>query len=387
MLNTWRAWNGRQRARAVLVAAVAMLVLLVLYAARGALAPFILGLVAAYLVWPAVQWLQRRLPARIRRRGAGRMLAISVVYLLGLALLAGFFAYLVPVIVRQIEQLIVNREAIFGAIQGVVASVQRWYLETVPPDVRALLDTRLRNMTDQIAATIGQGIAGSVTVVSNIIAVVLGYLVIPIWVGFVLYDAERLERTLGRLVPEGWRADASNLVLLMGDILGGYVRGQIVLAALTGLLTIVALSLVGVQFAVLLGFLAGIFDLIPTLGPILISIPTFLIGAAERPTKGLWALVALIAVQQFESLVLAPRIVGRAVQIRPALIILLLVIGSELFGFWGLLIIVPLAALLRDVIAYLYIRTDPGGVSPEQALARVRGTRTTVTLRTTPPPS
>ncbi|MGQ9683539.1 MAG: AI-2E family transporter [Anaerolineae bacterium] len=385
MLDTWRAWDGRQRARAALTAAVTALVLLFLYAARGALAPFILGLGAAYLVWPAVQWLQRRMPGRIRGGGLGRVLAIAVVYLVGLALFAGFFAYLVPIIIGQIEQLVANREVIFRTIQGAAASVQHWYLDTVPPEVRALLDTRLRNMTDQIAATIGQGIAGSVTVVSNVVAVVLGYLMIPIWVGFVLYDAERLECTLGRLVPESWRADASNLVLLMGDILGGYVRGQIVLAALTGLLTILALSLVGVQFAVLLGFLAGIFDLIPTLGPILIAIPTFLIGAADRPTKGLWALVALIAVQQFESLVLAPRIVGRAVQIRPALIILLLVIGSELFGFWGLLIIVPLAALLRDVIAYLYIRTDPGGVSPEQALARVRGTRATVSLRTTPP--
>ncbi|MDI7275278.1 MAG: AI-2E family transporter, partial [Anaerolineae bacterium] len=159
------------------------------------------------------------------------------------------------------------------------------------------------------------------------------------------------------------------------DVLGAYIRGQLVVAAVVGVLTTVSLFALGVDFAILLGFFAFVGDLIPTLGPILAAIPTVIIAALERPILGLWALLALIAVQQFESILIGPRVVGSIVRLTPAVIIVLLVIGGQLWGFIGLLIVVPLFALVRDLVRYVNWRTSAEAYSPEEALRRVREQR------------
>jgi predicted PurR-regulated permease PerM len=375
VLDAWRSWPGRQRLRFVFNGAVALLALFILYQARGALTPFIVGLVGAYLLVPGVNWVQRHLPRRLSARPAGRALAILLVYLVVLGLVVGFFALIVPVIVRQIEQLIANRERIVATILTWAADLRAWYFETFPEALRSAIEGQLRALGDQIVRALQQGIVGGIVVVRNVLALILGYLVVPVWLFFFLLYSRHYRSGLVDLIPESARPDVFSILRIADDVLGAYIRGQLVVAGIAGMLSTIVLSLLGVDFAILLGVLVFFGDLIPTVGPILAAIPTVIIAALERPILGLWALLGLMAVQQFESMLVGPRVVGTVVRLTPAVIIVLLVIGGQLWGFIGLLLVVPLFALTRDLVRYVNWRTTPEPHPPEDALRRVREQR------------
>ncbi len=101
-----------------------------------------------------------------------------------------------------------------------------------------------------------------------------------------------------------------------------------------------------------------------------------IVAAFQRPILALWALLALIAVHQLDGIYLAPRIIGTSVRLSPAVIIILLIVAGVLWGFLGLVFVVPVVALLRDLVRYLLYRTSPAALSPEHALLRVRRART-----------
>jgi len=154
--------------------------------------------------------------------------------------------------------------------------------------------------------------------------------------------------------------------MIINDLLSAYIRGQLLLCFLVGSMVTVVLLIFGLDFAVLLGTLAGIFELIPILGPYLGAIPAVLIALMNRPTQ------AFAAIQQFENVFLVPRIAGNAVRFHPAIVMVVVIVGSEVAGLWGMLLGVPVAAVIRDVFQYLYLRTTERGATPELALECLR---------------
>ncbi len=126
---------------------------------------------------------------------------------------------------------------------------------------------------------------------------------------------------------------------------------------MVGVLATIGLALLGVPFFAVLGLIAGIFEILPFVGPIIGAIPAILVAVIERPILGLWTLILFIVIQQVENAVLVPRISGKAVELHPALIVLVLIIGSQVAGLTGAILAVPVTAILRDVFKYLYLRS------------------------------
>ncbi|MDP3064633.1 MAG: AI-2E family transporter [Chloroflexota bacterium] len=374
VIESLATWSPRRWARLALIAAVIAAVLFVIVRARAVLLPFLLGLFVGYLILPAVNGLDRRL-ARVFPHSVARPLAILIVYLLALGLIAGFFTYLVPVVAGQVQQLITNREVIINEIQGGLAGLRQWLLANAPVVVQDFVQNQLQALGARLSSLVAGALAGALAAVGNTLIAFLGFVIIPFWLIYVLYDAGKFSRGAIGLVPESARPDLLNVGHLFNDVVVAYVRGQLLVAAIVGTLTGLALSLLGVNFAALLGFITAIGGLIPTLGPILAAIPTVLIAALQRPILGLWALLALLAVQQIEGIFIGPRIVGTSVRLSPAVIIVLLVIAGEIFGLLGLLLVVPVAAFLRDVIRYLSLRTARESIPPDGALHQVRKAR------------
>ena len=122
------------------------------------------------------------------------------------------------------------------------------------------------------------------------------------------------------------------------------------------------------------GWISGIVEafLKGNLSVILILITAILVALATRPVSAIWVAVAFFAIQLVENLILVPRISGKSVKLHPALVMLVLVIGGQLAGFWGMLIAVPVTAVIRDLFLYLYLRLLDEPLSPEQAVARMR---------------
>ena len=121
-----------------------------------------------------------------------------------------------------------------------------------------------------------------------------------------------------------------------------------------------------------MGLIAGIFEVLPYVGPILGAIPAVIVALLTEPITALWVVIAFFAIQQVENLILVPRISGKSVALHPALVMVALVIGNELAGLIGMLIAVPVTAVIRDVFKYLYLRLLDEPLAPDEALTRIR---------------
>jgi len=128
----------------------------------------------------------------------------------------------------------------------------------------------------------------------------------------------------------------------------------------------------GMPQALLLGTVAGILEIIPNLGPFLGAIPAVIVALLVDPIKALWVAIGFVVIQQVENAFLVPRVSGRAVRFHPAIVIVLVLVGSEVAGFWGMLLAVPLTAMVRDVAGYLYLRTTDRGATAEMAMETLR---------------
>jgi predicted PurR-regulated permease PerM len=137
-------------------------------------------------------------------------------------------------------------------------------------------------------------------------------------------------------------------------------------------MTTIGLTLLGIDLALLLGAIAGLFEIVPVLGPILGAVPAILVTLASSPERLLWVVGLALAVQQLENYVLVPQVSHGSMRIPPAVSILVLLVGSEVAGVVGAILSLPLTAMIRDVSHYLYLRLDDTPLSPSDAVERVR---------------
>ena len=200
------------------------------------------------------------------------------------------------------------------------------------------------------------------------IAVIAGFVVVPIWMFYALRDRHNFERNFAAAVPEPVQPDVLNGVRIADQLIGRYLRGQLLLGFLVGVATFIGLTLLDVDLAIALAVFAGVAELIPIVGPFIGALPAVLIVAATDPDKIIWVLLLYVAVQQVENHLLVPRVQGHAVDLHPAVIIMLLAIAGTVFGFIALVVIIPLVALLRELFWYADHRFS--GLAPPDAMAR-----------------
>ena len=362
-----------RRNRLILVAALAIMVLVFLWVARSALVPYIFALALAYILLPGVNRLEIAFKRVFRGRSArlARPAAILLTYVLVVGALVLFFSLVVPVIAQQFAVLWDSRAQLADQGRVVAANIVTWYERAIPLVVQERLLELAQQAGGTVASGLQAGILGTVSFVTNTFGFVLGLIVIPFWLFYILYDQAKAMRGAFGLVPLRLRADALNLLRIVDDILSAYLRGQLLLCVFIFVVVTASLSLLGVRFPAVLGLIAGVLEIIPFIGPIMGAVPAVIVATIQEPLLGLWTLLLFIGIQQLENIFLVPRISGKAVQLHPAVIMVVLVLGNQAAGFWGLLIAVPVTAIVRDVFKYLYLRFQDEPVSPREAMTRV----------------
>ena len=376
---SWLSTSARRK-RALLVAVLLLLVLSVLVTAWTALLPFFLGSILAYLLLPVVDLLDRRAPGFLKRVRWSRPLAILIVYVAGIGLIAGTLAYFVPAVGSQgqvfTEEVLPNY---FVRVQAILTYDFGALLARIPPEIQTTVNASLEKAVATLLAAIQRGIEVTINTVSQTISFIIGMVIIPFWLIYILNDQAKLRAGISSLIPEHSREDVSCIITLVDDLLSAYIRGQLLLCLLVGLMATSALLILRVDLAVLLGTFAGVFEIIPILGPYLGGIPAVLIALLKRPILALWVALAFFLIQQLENIFLVPRIAGRAVRFHPAVVMIIVVVGSQVAGLLGILVAVPVAAVTRDIFRYLYLRTSEEGISPQMALESVRSRKSNVT--------
>ena len=180
---------------------------------------------------------------------------------------------------------------------------------------------------------------------------------------YLLKDREAAVEGFYLLLPPNARRHTRNVVAIANRVLGAYVRAQLTLAVVVGVVVFIGLFALRIKFSALLAVTAGLFELVPVIGPLLGAIPGVLVTLATSPGDLLWVILLYVAVQLVENALLVPRIQGQAVDIHPAIIMVLLVVGSEAAGLWGVILALPLAAVSRDVFKYFYQEWGPAAAS------------------------
>ncbi|MFN2110142.1 MAG: AI-2E family transporter [Anaerolineae bacterium] len=374
--DAWRRIPVSRRKQMVLVLVSLLVLFLIVWTARTVLVPYVFGLILAYVLAPLIRFFERGFLWLSRQRYLGflkrpaRGLAIGLVYLLVLAILIGFFSVFVPVLIDQGKALWETRDTIWEYIYQLGEDVVEQY-RLLPEQVRVQVDENLNNFGEQLGQIVQQAVGGTAVVISYTFSLVLAILIIPFWTFYMLLDSKKLGQTFVRSIPISIREDVLKIATLIDAVFASYLRGQLVLGLIIGAISTIFFGIAGVQFALILGVIAGIFELIPNIGPILGAVPAILVALAQNPTLALVTAIYAVVIQQVENIFITPRVLGRSVQLHPVLVMVVLVIGSELGGLVGLFLAPVTTGVLRDLFRYLYYRLEEIPLSPSEALAKV----------------
>jgi len=332
---------------------------------------FALGAVLAFALAVPID----RLAAKIGHRAA----AIAVVYLLvavvvvgGLTLLAGPFAAQASALVGDLPRYATELQTRLPQLQDLLAGYG------VQTDVKASATTAVEQGGTEVLKQL-------LTKVAELGGVVFdALLVLVISVYFVASGAQFRQRTLA-LVPAGQRDRALFVEDNVARVLGGYLRGQLTLAAIIGVATGVGMTALGLPYALVLGVLAGLFELVPMFGPILSAVPALIVALFLPLPTVVWVLLFFLAIQQIENNVLAPRISGHAVGLHPLGAMFALLAGFQLAGIIGGLFAVPIAGVLWVLLGAAYRQAVvPPAPPPRWTLPRLR--RRSPAPSASPPP-
>jgi predicted PurR-regulated permease PerM len=368
-----------KRNRLILVAVITIILLWVFYTARKALLPFIAGFLIGYVILPLVNFLDTHMVVALRSRKLSRALSILIVYLMVVLVIAVIVAFLIPILSEQVQTLEYNMPYLISHATNLLRDWLEEYQGSLPIDVdlpidlERIISDNLTRLSTELGQTVQGGVKQTITVVTNTITFILGIVLIPIWLFYVLLDETKARRTSLALVPRANRPDARNIYTIVDNVLGSYFRGQFLLGASIGITATISLVIIGVEPALLLGIMAGILEFLPYIGPLVTLLVAGFIALIQSPIQALWTVVAFLIIQQLESNLLAPQVTSNSVRLHPAIVIFAIVVGNEIAGIWGMLLIVPITAVSRDVIRYLFLRFSDVEVRPDEALAQVQG--------------
>jgi predicted PurR-regulated permease PerM len=342
MAGTLRTW---------ITGVAVVLVLMGLYFAGHILVPFLLAAVIAYVLSPVVDWFQRH--TRINRSAA--ILAVMV----GLVcVLAAILALTIPEMVSQFQSFTDRLPAYAAQVRAQVEPMERWLEEHYPGYLGELRERALAG-AESIAPTVGgwvaTGVRGIVTSLARVLVWILTLVIIPVFAYYLLVDYANLRDSLMALVPISLRPDLRRRAREIDKVLRAWVKGQFTVALALAVIYSIGLTLLGVPLAIVIGIVGGLANMVPYLGLVVGFLPAAVLSFLDTGTWTSPLLVAgvFIVGQALEGTVISPRVMGSGLGLPPALVLLSVMVGGELFGFTGLLLAVPATAaafvLLKDL--------------------------------------
>ncbi len=330
--------------RAIFYVAAAVALLLVLWYFRMALLPVLLGLVIAYLLVPAVRALERS--------GMPTAAAIAITYLgVGLALF-GLALIVIPRAGDQLEKLIRLLPDYSAMLTEHLHRAQEGMYRVRLPQA---LQVALLNAVGRAEGAMENAAERFIDVCFAVISHSLSLLAAPVLAFYFMLERRKIIRAGLAHLPSRWRHPTLQLLRRLDEVLIGFVRSRIIISVFVGVSTAIAFALLDLPFFFLIGVIVGSADLIPYFGPILGAVPALAIAAAHSPPAAIKVLIVLVLIQQVESAVVSPLVMGDGVHLHPIWIIVALFVGAQLGGLLGMLLGVPLLACIRVVGEFAWV--------------------------------
>ncbi|QGG46717.1 AI-2E family transporter [Heliorestis convoluta] len=333
------------RGRLLLVILLLLSLLILAYFIRAILLPFFIAITIAYLFHPVVDWLECK--------GLPRSLSILSIFALFFGTIAAIITFGMP---KVIEELIHFSEQLPGYIQDVdrlLVRIQESMVQAgFPPGLQQVWGDTLLEIEENLLTAVRNFLDGFFDLLAHSLEIVL----IPVMAYYFLRDWEKIGNSLSRITPRRIRKDVHFLAAETDRVLKAVVRGHLFIALIVGALTAIGMWAIGMKYSLMIGIIAGVADLIPYFGPIIGTIPVVILGLLQSPQTALWAVVVMFIIQQIESNLISPKVLGDSVGLHPLLVIFALLAGGHLFGLLGLLLAIPFAAVLKVIGRYIFLK-------------------------------
>lgn len=293
--------------------------------------PFLLAFVIAYILNPAVNF--------FTKHKISRPLAILTIFLLFFVLIILLALNILPLLIFEIHNLTEVLPEYAARIQRFIQDLQMDYHRfNLPESVRLIIDDSIRNIEEHLVSFFNDITVVVVTFLQRFLTL----LILPLLVYYFLRDFNFIRNNLKDLVPSSQRQQLFLLLKEMDITLGEYFRGILLISFMLGSMNFVGLTILGVDFALVLGIIIGITNIIPYFGPLIGSIPAVLVALLESPA------LALV-----ENQLITPPLLGKTLGMHPLVILFVLLLGGRLLGLLGLLVAVPFAAMLKILIRHV----------------------------------
>ena len=365
--NSDRDFVARAARRAIVGAVVAALVFASFFVMKGALTPLAGAFVIAYLIDPIID--------RFEAHRVRRSIAIFVLLALVGGVFLGGILFVLPKLQREVSGLAERMPDYLDQLVTVaIPSIEQRFGIQLPHTFEDLLGSVRSGEIPLPLETLRKLLSGAFATLTGSLGALVGLLVIPILTYYLLVEFDSIVARIGAWVPPRHRDYVFDKARTVDRLVSGFLRGQLLVAASLGALYAIGFTIIGIDLALGVGIVAGVLALVPYLGgAVALSTATVLAILKFGFDWHLGAVVGWYAVcQMLEGFVLTPRIVGQSVGLHPAVVIVALLIGGDLFGFLGLLIAVPGAAVVKvfvDELGDVYRRSsvfeEPAPVEPD----------------------
>jgi len=326
------------------------LLLVLLWQLRSLLVTLMIAVVVAAALAPIIDSAQKlRVP---------RWLAVIVVYLGLIGILTGAGVLIGPTVVQQIERLIrrlpTYLEIVRSLFENLVIRLGVSDPESVSP-IRQLFD--VQGLTGWVIRSSQELLVRSYSVTRGILGGVFSLFLALLLSGYMLSGSENLIKGLVSLFPKPWDERLAAQVEPVSQRMGGYIQGRVLVSGILGIAITIGLGFLGLsEFALGLGVIAGFTNLIPFLGPVLGAIPALIVAIAQGGLTFFWVLLLFVIIQNVETYVLDPLLVGSTVNVHPLYQLLAVLGGTQVLGIIGALIVPPWVAGAAVLLENLYLK-------------------------------
>lgn len=326
---------------------VFLLIFIFVYYYRGSIyrivRPFLIAVAIAYLVHP--------MAVRMERKGIRRGTGILLIYL-------GFSVFIVSAGIFIVPELLSNARELMETLPDIIAGYQNMFNGIIAfirkskwsEDVKGIVFSEINAVGASTQAYISDMMKRSLAVFIGTVTILFDVLVAMVIAYYFIKDASLFKRLVLSLVPRKWRNGITGTGRDINRILSNFIQGQLLVALIVGILETFGLIIAGVKYPLVLGLLGGMANIIPYFGPIIGAVPAVAVALIESPVKALWTVIIFIIIQQMDNTFISPRIIEGRLGLHPVATILAVMAGGEFFGIAGMLLSVPVAAVLRVVI-------------------------------------
>ncbi|MBU5426710.1 AI-2E family transporter [Tissierella pigra] len=307
----------------------------------------IFSAILAYLFNPIINYLEKK--------KINRGLGVLILYIMIICMFLIVAFLVVPRSGTELKKLVTNMPIYLEKASFLMDEIYNKYYSTLgdlPPLFQGIQQVVMENIVGlehMITGTIKSFIGGVANTFSKIVSLILT----PILTFYFLVDKNYFKEKLMLFIPKKHRKECTKLFIQIDDSLSKFVRGKIIMAIYVGVATSIVLLFMRIDFALVIGFITGVADIIPYIGPFLGFAPAVFFAYLDNPIKALWVGLFFLFIQWAENNILAPKIIGESTGIHPLIILVSIIIGGGVFGVLGMILAVPFVAILFILITFI----------------------------------